>query len=131
MNLPGPIPKVEGWILALPEQMQASVHLFRQIIFETLPEITEGFKWNTPVYVHVKNLVYLNDTQQGLVVGFMEGAKMEDPAQLFQARDRELVRHIVMPSPTSGPWADLPFYLQEAAILNESNSKNSRNKINP
>lgn len=131
MISPVPIPKVGQWIAALPVGRQNAAERFRHIIFEALPEITEVFKWNLPVYAHVKNLVYLNDTREGLVVGFMNGAQMEDPANIFGAKDRSLVRHLLFPSEKEGPWEDLAFYLQESAILNESNQKNSRNKINP
>lgn len=131
MMIPAPIPKVENWIADRSEEVQKAVGRFRSVMFEALPEIEEGFKWNIPIYVHVKNLVFLNDTKDGLVIGFMNGAQMEDPANIFVARDRSLIRHLLFPSSTAGPWDELPFYLQESAILNESNQKNSRNKINP
>lgn len=131
MRVPQPIPKVEAWIHDRPEEMQKSIIRFRSIIFQTLPQVEEGFKWNIPIYIHVRNLVYLNESQDGLVIGFMNGAEMSDPANIFEAKDRSMVRHLVFPATTSGPWEELPFYLQESAILNESNQKNSRNKINP
>lgn len=131
MTIPTPIPKVEAWITDRSEEVQQIVGRFRSVIFEALPDIEEDFKWNIPIYFQVKNLVYLNDTKEGLVIGFMNGAQMEDPANIFVAKDRSLVRHLILPSSTSGPWDELPYYLQESAILNESNQKNSRNKINP
>ncbi len=131
MTIPTPIPKVEAWITDRSEEVQQIVGRFRSVIFEALPDIEEDFKWNIPIYFQVKNLVYLNDTKEGLVIGFMNGAQMEDPANIFVAKDRSLVRHLILPSLTSGPWDELPYYLQESAILNESNQKNSRNKINP
>lgn len=130
MISPPPVPKVAEWMMARSEENQATVQRFRDALFETLPNITEGIKWNIPVYAHVTNLVYLNDTQEGLVVGFMNGARMEDPANIFKAKDREQVRHLVFGSTKEGPWEELSFYLQESAILNESNQKNSRIKIN-
>lgn len=129
--IPSPISKVESWIADRSEETQKIVEQFRTVIFQALPEIEESFKWNIPIYVHVKNLVYLNETKTGLVIGFMNGAQMNDPANIFEATDRSMVRHLVFPSSTSGPWEELSFYLQESAILNESNQKNSRNKINP
>ncbi len=103
---------------------QAIALAIRTIILDTLPECDEQLKWNIPVYVHSgSNLAYLNVNAEGVYLGFMYGAKLPDPAGIFEGQELKQIRHLRFDSLETGPWEELPFYLQEAAIFNQGAQK--------
>ncbi|MDP5172631.1 MAG: DUF1801 domain-containing protein [Bacteroidia bacterium] len=117
---------VARYIAGLSDDRQEIVQEFRKVLFHTLPDIQEALKWNIPVYAHIRNLCYLNVGESGMILGLMHGASMNDPAGIFEADDRKMVRHILLTDMQAAPWHELPFYLQEAAILNEVTQKKSQ-----
>ncbi len=123
MIIPDPIPSVERYLASLhPEQQEVALKV-RKEIYLTIPEVEETWKWNTPMYAYIRNLVYLNNDKEGMILGFMYGALMEDPAGIFLGKSKAQVRHLLFTDLKLGPWNDLRFYLQEAVMINEANQK--------
>ena len=55
----------------------------RQLIIETVPDITEEWKWGTPVWSHTGNVVAVGAFKDHLKINFFKGALLADPHSLF------------------------------------------------
>jgi len=57
----------------------------RKLIRETAPELTEEWKWDTPVWAHKGNVVAGGVFKDHVKLNFFKGASLEDPKGLFNA----------------------------------------------
>src|ERR1700733_7569926 len=57
----------------------------RQLILESVPDITEDWKWNTGVWTSGGVVVALSAFKDHVKVNFFKGALVADPAGLFNA----------------------------------------------
>lgn len=57
----------------------------RKLILEASPDMTEEWKWDTPVYSHKGNVVAIGVFKDHLKLNFFQGASLEDPDRLFNA----------------------------------------------
>jgi hypothetical protein len=69
---------LEGW------QGERMAHL-RKLIHAAEPEITEEWKWDTPVFSHKGMICALGVFKDHLKVNFFKGASLPDPNHLFNA----------------------------------------------
>jgi hypothetical protein len=63
-------------------QMLARV---RKLILNVAPDIVEGWKWNTPVWLCNKNVVAIGAFRDHVKLNFFQGAALNDPHGLFNA----------------------------------------------
>jgi hypothetical protein len=57
----------------------------RKLINETDPELTEEYKWGTPVWSRKGNVVALGAFKEHIKINFFKGASLDDPKGLFNA----------------------------------------------
>ena len=57
----------------------------RKLIHEASPEITEDWKWDTPVYACKGNVVATGVFKDHVKLNFFKGALLNDPKKLFNA----------------------------------------------
>ena len=57
----------------------------RQLIGEAAPDLTEEWKWNTPVWSYRGNVLALGAFEDHVKVNFFKGASLDDPRHLFNA----------------------------------------------
>jgi hypothetical protein len=57
----------------------------RRLIREAAPELTEEWKWDTPVWSHKGNVVAAGVFKDHMKLNFFKGASLEDPNSLFNA----------------------------------------------
>ncbi len=57
----------------------------RNLILEAAPELTEEWKWETPVWSHKGNVVAAGAFKDHLKLNFFKGASLKDPKKLFNA----------------------------------------------
>jgi hypothetical protein len=57
----------------------------RQLILDTAPELTEEWKWETPVWSYKGNVVSSGVFKDHVKLNFFKGASLEDPKGLFNA----------------------------------------------
>jgi len=57
----------------------------RKLILETAPEITEEWKWDTPVWSCKGNVVAGGVFKDHVKLNFFKGASLQDPKGLFNA----------------------------------------------
>jgi hypothetical protein len=57
----------------------------RKLIREAAPELTEEWKWDTPVWSYNGNVVAVGAFKDYLKVNFFKGALLKDPGKLFNS----------------------------------------------
>src|SRR5262245_62279890 len=57
----------------------------RKLILDAAPEVTEEWKWGTPVWVHNGNVVAAGAFKDHVKLNFFKGATLKDPSGLFNA----------------------------------------------
>jgi hypothetical protein len=57
----------------------------RKLILETAPDLTEEWKWDTPVWSHKGNVVAAGVFKDHVKLNFFKGASLDDPKGLFNA----------------------------------------------
>lgn len=57
----------------------------RKLILEAAPDITEEWKWDTPVWMYNGKVVAFGAFQDHVKLNFFKGATLKDPAHLFNA----------------------------------------------
>jgi hypothetical protein len=96
----------------------------RKIVLKAAPELTEEWKWDTPVWSHNGNVVAAGAFQDHLKLNFFKGAKLEDPHKLFNAGlDAKTTRAIDLFEGDRIDEAALRDLVRAAVALNGSKSK--------
>ena len=57
----------------------------RKLILEAAPDLTEDWKWETPVWVFNGNVVACGIFKDHVKVNFFKGASLPDPKKMFNA----------------------------------------------
>lgn len=57
----------------------------RKLIHAASSEITEDWKWDTPVFAHKGNVVAIGVFKDHIKLNFFKGAALADPKKLFNA----------------------------------------------
>ena len=57
----------------------------RKLILDAVPELTEEWKWDTPVWSYKGNVVSAGAFKDHVKLNFFKGASLEDPKGLFNA----------------------------------------------
>jgi hypothetical protein len=81
------------------ETLQAA----RRLILDTLPDVEEFMKWGTPAYrlPHGGPICYLYGGEDHVNLGFLFGARLDDPDDLLQGAGKKDSRHVHLDSPES------------------------------
>jgi hypothetical protein len=58
---------------------------FRTFIREAAPELSEEWKWTTPIFTYKGNVVGVGVFKDHLKLNFFQGAALDDPHGLFNA----------------------------------------------
>jgi len=85
--------RIDQWYQGLPEGWREVAEEIRALVMERSPLIKEEWKFGTPFFVHRRWLCYLSMQQGSLVLGFVQGSRMSDPAGLFSASSHRRIRH--------------------------------------
>lgn len=84
---------VDVYIESQPEPVRPLLQATRRFLHETAPGLAEAMKWRVPTFMQDKNRFYLNAEGDHVVLGFTDGAKMEEFLQVFDAVKQE-VAHV-------------------------------------
>jgi len=112
---------IETYFLKQPEPLQSVLLYLRQVIFETLPDIEEKYKFKIPFYyLNGKSLCYLNvlTGTNYIDFAFVNGFKLNDKNNLLKAGNgRKMVKSIAYPTLKSVDVKLLQELLVKASIL--------------
>ena len=91
----------------------------RKLIGEAAPDLTEEWKWNTPVWSYKGNVLALGAFDDHVKVNFFKGASLDDPRHLFNAGlDAKASRAIDIHEGGKIDEAALKALVRAAAVLN-------------
>ena len=96
----------------------------RKLILEAAPELTEEWKWDTPVWSQKGNVVAAGVFKDHVKLNFFKGASLEDPNGLFNAGlDAKATRAIDIHEGEAINEAALKDLVRTAVAHNASGSK--------
>ena len=77
--------QIDTYINNLSDWRGQMIARLRKLILEAAPELTEEWKWDTPVWSHKGNVVAAGVFKDHVKLNFFKGASLEDPNLLFNA----------------------------------------------
>jgi len=109
---------VEDYIAERSEPVGEILLAARKFILTTLPTAKEVMKWGVPAYVMPdgRALFYLYGGRNHANLGFVEGARLEDPHRLLKGSGK-MGRHIKLASPPAVKKAAISRLLKVSAKL--------------
>ncbi|MCF8321898.1 MAG: DUF1801 domain-containing protein [Flavobacterium sp.] len=85
--------KVTEYISKASDEQIATLEILRQLIHESIENVTEEIKWNMPVFGKTKDFAYLRFSKKHLTLGFYHIDKLKDPENLLEGEGNTL-KHI-------------------------------------
>ena len=85
-------PQVTDYITNSGNQ-QEILQTIRQLIHETVPQVTEEFKWGRPIFRTNKDFAYLKSAKTYVTLGFFNFQKLNDPGNRLEGTGKDM-RHI-------------------------------------
>ncbi len=76
---------IDNYIKGLNDWRGKMVARLRKLILEAAPELTEEWKWDTPVWSYKGNVVAAGVFKDHVKLNFFKGASLIDPQGLFNA----------------------------------------------
>jgi hypothetical protein len=70
-----------------------TLEILRQLIHETVANVSEEIKWNMPVFNNGKDFAYLRFSKKHITLGFYNIDKIQDPDNLLEGEGNTL-KHI-------------------------------------
>ena len=80
-----PAQHIDKAIKELPDWRGKLMARLRKLIHEAASEITEDWKWDTPVFASKGNVVAIGAFKDHVKLNFFKGASLADPKKLFNA----------------------------------------------
>ena len=80
-----PSQRIDNQIKELTDWRGKMLARLRKLILQAAPELTEEWKWDTPVWSYKGNVVAGGIFKDHLKLNFFKGASLEDPKRLFNA----------------------------------------------
>ena len=116
--------QIDSHIKGLNDWRGTMIARLRKLILEAAPELTEEWKWDTPVWSHKGNVVAAGVFKDHVKLNFFKGASLEDPNGLFNAGlDAKATRAIDIAEGEEIDEAALKDLVRTAVVYNASGSK--------
>jgi hypothetical protein len=77
--------QIDKYIADTPGWRGDMLATLRKLILETVPDMTEEWKWNSPVWSHGKPVCSASAFKQHVGMNFFQGAYLADPHNLFNS----------------------------------------------
>jgi hypothetical protein len=77
--------QIDNYINGLTDWRGRMIARLRKLILEAAPELTEEWKWDTPVWSYKGNVVAAGVFKDHVKLNFFKGASLDDPQGLFNA----------------------------------------------
>ena len=86
--------RAEDYILSMDDNQRSIALLLREIIFATLPNAYEQYKWKVPMYLLKKPICYISRRNAGVDLAFVRGKELHDEYAVLEDRGTKWVRHL-------------------------------------
>ena len=77
--------QIDNYINGMGDWRGKMIARLRKLILEAAPDLTEEWKWDTPVWSRKGNVVAAGVFKDHVKLNFFKGASLEDPNGLFNA----------------------------------------------
>jgi hypothetical protein len=115
---------IDNYIKELSDWRGKMIARLRALILEAAPELTEEWKWDTPVWSYKGNVVAAGVFKDHVKLNFFKGASLADPKGLFNAGlDAKATRAIDLAEGEEIDEAALKDLVRMAVAYNASSSK--------
>ncbi|HZM23735.1 MAG TPA: DUF1801 domain-containing protein [Anaerolineales bacterium] len=119
-----PSQHIDNYIKGLTDWRGKIVARLRKLILEAAPDLTEEWKWDTPVWSLKGNVVAAGVFKDHVKLNFFKGASLKDPKGLFNAGlDAKATRAIDFSEGDDINEAALKGLVHEAVSFNISGGK--------
>ena len=119
-----PSQQINRYIQELGDWRGEMVARLRKLVLEAEPNLTEEWKWDTPVWSHKGNVVAAGVFKDHVKLNFFKGASLNDPNGLFNAGlDAKATRAIDMAEGEAINEKALKDLVRMAVAYNTSGSK--------
>jgi hypothetical protein len=116
--------QIDNYIKTLDDWRGRMVARLRKLILDADPNLTEEWKWDTPVWSHKGNVVAAGVFKDHVKLNFFKGASLADPKGLFNAGlDAKATRAIDIVDGKEIDEAALKDLVRSAVAYNTSGSK--------
>ena len=116
--------QIDSYIQDLTDWRGKMITRLRKLILDAAPELTEEWKWDTPVWSHKGNVVAAGVFKDHVKLNFFKGASLKDPKGLFNAGlEAKATRAIDFSENDALNEAALKELIREAVEYNTSGSK--------
>jgi hypothetical protein len=109
---------VDRYIEALPDHKQEMAQQIRAVIM-AVPGVEEKLSFKIPFYHYFGMLCYINETKNGLDIGFCRGKDLVLAFPQLEMRDRTMVASVEVKTKADIYTFDLPQIILAAAAWNE------------
>ena len=115
---------IDNYIKDLTDWRGKMIACLRKLILEAAPDLTEEWKWDTPVWSQKGNVVAAGVFKDHVKLNFFKGASLKDANKLFNAGlDAKATRAIDFSEGDDINEAALKDLVREAVAYNTSGSK--------
>jgi len=119
-----PSQHIDKAIKDLPDWRGKMMARLRKLIHDASSEITEDWKWDTPVFACKGNVVAIGAFKDHIKLNFFKGASLTDPKKLFNAGlEAKASRGIDLSEDSKIDEAALKDLIRAAVALNTSGKK--------
>ena len=119
-----PSQHITNYITELADWRGKMLARLRKLILDTSPELTEDWKWGTPVWSYKGNVLAAGAFKDHLKLNFFKGASLKDPKKLFNAGlDAKATRAIDISDGDKIDESALKELIRAAVELNKPDSK--------
>ena len=119
-----PSQHIDKAINDLPDWRGKLVARLRKLIHEASPELTEDWKWDTPVFACKGNVVAAGVFKDHVKLNFFKGASLADPKKLFNSGlEAKASRSIDFSEDSKIDEAALKELIRQAVALNMGKKK--------
>ena len=119
-----PSEHIDKAIKDLPDWRGELIARVRRLVQDAVPEITEEWKWDTPVWSYKGNVVAAGAFKDHVKLNFFKGASLADPKGLFNAGlEAKATRAIDFSEGDTIDQAALKDLIRAAVALNTSGKK--------
>jgi uncharacterized protein len=110
---------VEEYIALIPDNRQRIVERIRLLIMENVPGIKEKLSFKIPFYHYFGMFLYLNNTKEGIAVGFCRGKDLTTEFPQLELKGRAIVATLLIKNEKEIVTKNLREIVVAAAIWNE------------
>lgn len=89
--------QVTDYIQNAPVEQAGIMKQIRELIHESVPGVTEEFKWSRPVFRSGRDFAYFKVAKTYLTLGFFNFEKLPDPHNKLEGSGKDM-RHIKLKS---------------------------------